>query len=65
MAIINMCVPCYGKVDQWVVGILGTYETCANKTRNNTHGTILRYRSLKFQVQKYCQKVKFEVLVFL
>ena len=23
------------------------------------------YRSLKFQRQKYCQKVKFEVLVFL
>ena len=30
------------------------YVTCSNKTRNNSHGTILRYRSLKFQRQKYC-----------
>ena len=30
-----------------------------------SHGIILRYRSLNFQSQKYCQKVKFEVLVFL
>ena len=41
------------------------YVICSNKTRNKSHGTILRYRSLKFQRQKYCQKVKFEVLVFL
>ena len=44
-----------------------TYVTSSNKTRNKSHGTILRYRdrSLKVQVQKYCQKVKFEMLVFL
>ena len=42
-----------------------TIVTWSLKTRNKSHGAILRYRSLKFQWQKYCQKVKFGVLVFL
>ena len=48
-----------------VQNVVTTYVTCSNKTRNKSHGTILRYRSLKLQVQKYCQNVKFEVMVFL
>ena len=41
------------------------YVTCSHKTRNKSHGAILRYRTLKFQREKNNLKVKYEILVFL
>ena len=46
-------------------GLHSPFVTCSNKTRNKSHGAILRYKALKFQREKNNLKVKYEGLVFL